>query len=97
MPNTGAWNHQAGHGNPTRSRPVQQFIANLKRLQVRQLGKSSAVKRDMKMAEFKLAAEILEAQGHWNCNRWLQAMRMQFHMIGRGDDVHHMEIGRAHV
>jgi len=96
MPNTGAWN-QAGHGNPTRSRPVQQFIANLKRLQVRQLGKASAVKRDMKMAEFKLAAEILEAQGHWNSNRWLQAMRMQFHMIGRGDDVHHMETKSLHV
>ena len=97
MPNSGAWNHQAGYGNPTRSRQVHQFISNLKKQQVRQLGKMSAVKRDLSLAEFKLAAQILEQQDDWNCNRWLQAMRMQFHMIGRGDDVHHMETKWLHV
>ena len=96
MPNSGPWN-QAGHGNPTRSRQVHQFIANLKKQQVRQLGKMSAVKRDLSLAEFKLAARILEDADDWNCNRWLQAMRMQFHMIGRGDDVHHMETKSLHV
>ena len=96
MPNTGPWT-QAGHGNPTRSRQVQQFISNMKRQQVRQLGRASSVKRDMTMAEFKLAAQMLEEQDDWNCNRWLQAIRMQFHMIGRGDDVHHMKTKSLHV
>jgi len=91
MPSTGSWNQAGSHGNPTRSRQVQQFISTLKRKQVRQLGRPCAAKRDMTLAEFKLAAKILEEQDDWNCNRWLQAMRMQFHMIGRGDDVHHME------
>jgi len=96
MPNSGPWN-QAGYGNPTRSRQVHQFIANLKKQQVRQLGKMSAAKRDLSLAEFKLAAKILEEEDDWNCNRWVQAMRMQFHMIGRGDDVHHMETKSLHV
>jgi len=69
----------------------------MKRQQVRQLGRASSVKRDMTMAEFKLAAQMLEEQDDWNCNRWLQAIRMQFHMIGRGDDVHHMKTKSLHV
>ena len=96
MPNGGSWN-TAGNGNPTRSRQVHQFIQRLKRQQVRQQGRPSTAKRDMTLAEFTLAAEILESQDDWNSNRWLQAMRMQFHMIGRGDDVHHMETKSIHV
>ena len=74
--------------------------ANLKKQQVRQLGKMLAVtKQDLLLAEFKLAAQILEEQDDWNCNCWwLQAMRMQFHMmIGQGNDVHHMETKWLHV
>jgi len=97
MPNGGSWN-TAGNGNPTRSRQVHQFIQRLKRQQVRQQGsRPSTAKRDMTLAEFTLAAEILESQDDWNSNQWLQAMRMQFHMIGRGDDVHHMETKSIHV
>jgi len=98
MPNGGSWNTASnGNGNPTRSRQVHQFIQRLKRQQVRQQGRPSTAKRDMTLAEFTLAAEILEFHDDWNSNRWLQAMRMQFHMIGRGDDVHHMETKSLHV
>jgi len=96
MPNSGSWN-TVGHGNPTKSREVHQFIQRLKRHQVRQQGRPSTARRDLTLAEFKLAADILGEHNNWNSNRWLQAMRMQFHMIGRGDDVHHMETKSLHV
>jgi len=96
MPNSGSWN-TVGHGNPTKSREVHQFIQRLKRHQVRQQGRPSTARHDLTLAEFKLAADILGEHNNWNSNRWLQAMRMQFHMIGRGDDVHHMETKSLHV
>ena len=59
-----AWNIQAGdggQGNPTKSRIINDVIKDVKKAQVRKLGKKSNAKRDLKRAEFRKTLRILES------------------------------------
>ena len=90
MPHHGEWNNATSYGNPTRDRSILKFILDVKKHQVRRQGRPSQVKRDMTLAEFKKAVELLEGGSHRNI-RWTSCLRNQFHLIGRGDDIHEME------
>jgi len=68
------------------------MIARLGKFQTRHQGKASQVKRDLTMPEFNLVLDILDA----DCNNWSDmkhgmAARTQFHVIGRGDNIHHVQ------
>jgi len=90
MPHHGEWNSSTSHGNPTRDKSILRFIQVVKKHQVRKQGRASRVKRDMTLSEFKRAIELLEAGSYRNI-RWTSCLRLQFNLIGRGDDVHEME------
>jgi len=90
MPHHGEWNNSTGHGNPTRDKTILRFIQEVKKHQVRKQGRASRVKRDLSLPEFKKAIELLEAGSCRNI-RWTCCLRLQFNLIGRGDDVHEME------
>ena len=98
MPHHGEWNTVTNHGNPTRDKSIQKMIADAKRCQVRKQGRKSRVKRDMTIDEFKRSIRILEVdhQNSWSCTRWANALRLQFNLIGRGDDIHHMKNKNLH-
>ena len=90
MPHHGEWNNSTSHGNPTRDKSILKFIQDVKKFQVRRQGRASQVKRDMTLREFKKAIAILEAGSSRNI-RWTTCLKLQFHLIGRGDDAHEME------
>ena len=90
MPHHGEWNCSTSYGNPTRDKSILRFIQEVKKHQVRKQGRASRVKRDMTLPEFKKAIELLEAGSYRNI-RWTSCLRLQFNLIGRGDDVHEMD------
>ena len=60
MPNKDlTWNRQTGQGNPTKSGIVNEVIAKIALFEVRQKGKKSNAKRDLKRSKFKKTLEIL--------------------------------------
>ena len=93
MPNqTAKWNVEHQSGNPTMSVPVNQLIKRIKKDEVRKRGKQSNAKRDMKRTEFRKTLRLLEVHGdHQRRHRIPTMMKLQFHIIGRADDVSNLE------
>lgn len=82
------WNTQAQTGNPTMSKAVNKFIAEIKKHEVRKQGKASNAKRDMKRAEFKKTLQLLHDSNGFNNNIKVPCMlKLQFHLIARTDDI----------
>ena len=91
MPNHGEWNVTSNSGNPTRARIMLAFLARLQKHQTRRQGRPPQAKREMKVAEFKLAANMIQD------SRWRNCMTLQMHLIGRGDDIHEMKTKNIHI
>jgi hypothetical protein len=86
------WNSQAKTGNPTMSKAVNKLLAEIKKHEVRKQGKASNAKRDMKRAEFKKTMLLLRnANGFTNQYKIPAMLTMQFHLIGRTDDICNLE------
>ena len=93
MPNQNAkWNVETQSGNPTMSVAVNQLIKRIKKEEVRKRGKKSNAKRDMKRPEFRKSLRLLEACDDFSRKHRLPTMKkLQFHIIGRADDVSNLE------
>lgn len=86
------WNVATKSGNPTRSIPVNQVILDVKKAEVRKLGRPSKVKRDLKKHEFKKSLRLLEAFGDFERKIKVTTMKkLQFNLIGRTDDICNIE------
>jgi len=92
MPNQQAWVVEYGVGNPTRSAIVNQVIKDVKKAEVRRVGRASNAKRDMKRPEFRKTLRLLEYRTDFECASKYTAMaKLQFHIIGRSDDICNLE------
>jgi len=100
VPNKSPWIIQAdgvsGVGNPSRSTDVNQVIKQVELAEVRKQGRASNAKRDMKRAEFRKTLRLLEARcvatNHFDlASRLTAMMKLQFHIIGRTDDICNIE------
>jgi len=94
MPNKHmGWDVRSNSGNPTKSIPVNDIIKLVKKAEVRKQGRPSRAKRDMKRAEFRKTLRILEMQeGNYDMQaKYPGMMKMQFHIIGRTDDITNLE------
>ena len=86
------WNSQARTGNPTMSKAVNKLIATIKKHEVRKQGKTSNAKRDLKRPEFKKTLELLSNDNNNVYRIKIPTMlKLQFHLIGRTDDICNME------
>ena len=86
----------AGAGNPTRSADVLGVIDQIKLAEVRKRGRESRTKRDMKRAEYRKTLELLRypcvGTNNFDLASHITAMmKLQFHIIGRTDDICHIE------
>jgi hypothetical protein len=94
MPNRNVQlNVESQTGNPTISVAVNDLIKKIKKAEVRKLGKKSNAKQDMKRAEFCKCLCLLEAEcGNFlKCHRVTAMLKLQFHIIGRSDDISNFE------
>jgi hypothetical protein len=94
MPNKHmSWDVRSNSGNPTKSVPVNDVIKDVKKAEVRKLGKPSQAKRDMKRSEFSKTLRILErAENNYELQAKVPTMiKFQFHIIGRTDDLTNLE------
>ena len=93
MPNQNAkWNVESETGNPTMSVAVNALIKRIKKDEVRKRGKKSNAKRDLKRTEFRKTLRLLEAcDTHQRKHRIPCMMKLQFHIIGRADDLSNLE------
>ena len=93
MPNQNVkWNVESQTGNPTMSVAVNNLIKRIKKAEVRKRGKQSNAKRDMKRTEFRKTLRLLEGFGdHQRRHRIPTMMKLQFHIIGRADDISNLE------
>jgi len=74
------------------SKDVNKLLAVIKKAEVRKQGKESNAKRDLKRAEFKKTLRLLEANRGFVSQHKIPAMlKLQFHLIGRTDDVSNIE------
>jgi hypothetical protein len=91
--NSVAWNTAAASGNPTMSKAVNKFIAEVKKAEVRKQGKPSQAKRDLSRAEFKKTLAMLQAAtSDFSKQYKVPAMlKLQFHLIARTDDISNLE------
>jgi len=78
----------AGQGNPTRSGIVNDVIKLVKRYEVRGEGRDSEAKRPLRQIEFRKSQQLLKAEASAN-HKWKFPCisLMQYHLIGRVDDV----------
>ena len=89
---TRTWDPETSTGNPTTGKEVSKAIAHIRKLEVRGQGVKSKAKRDMTLPEFKKTITLLQAEGNWKlAYRFTAMMKTQFSLIGRGDDISHME------
>ena len=93
MPNQNAkWNVEHEYGNPTMSVAVNNVIKAIKKLEVRKQGKKSNAKRDLKRPEFRKSLRLLESTvSKQQCLRTSGMLKVQFHIIGRADDISNLE------
>jgi hypothetical protein len=94
MPNRNVQrNVESQTGNPAMSVAVNDLIKMIKKAKVRKLGKKSNLKRDMKRVEFCKCLRLLEAErGNFlKCHRVTAMLKLQFHIIGRADDISNLE------
>lgn len=101
MPNQHAWvipaNGIGGAGNPTKSQKVNKIIKDVKLAEVRQQGRTSNAKRDIKRHEYRKLVELLcesSVPGHKHfelASKMTAMLKMQFHIIGRTDDICNMK------
>ena len=93
MPNQNAkWNVESSTGNPTMSVAVNALIKRIRKDEVRKRGKKSNAKRDLKRTEFRKTLRLLEAcDTHQRKHRIPAMMKLQFHIIGRADDLSNLE------
>ena len=93
MPNQNAkWNVESQSGNPTMSVAVNNLIKRVKKAEVRKRGKASNAKRDMKRPEFRQSLRLLQAYNDFpRRHRIPTMMKIQFHIIGRADDISNLE------
>jgi len=88
MPNRlTAWNELTGHGNPTRSRKLNDLIRKVKRKEVRGQGAPSRARRSITGNEYRRVLDILKDEGQdivWKYG--IPAMmNYQLHLISRID------------
>jgi hypothetical protein len=100
MPNKQHWIVGANVGNPTKSDPVNQVIFDVRKAEVRKQGRASNAKRDMKKPEFRKTLQLLkDSHGlpgvdHFDlASKFTAMMKLQFHIIGRTDDVTNIKQG----
>ena len=65
MPNAHPWVSvagQPGHGNPTKSKQVNDLIADVRKAEVKQQGKATQACRDMTMLEFHKQLDLFRAK-----------------------------------
>lgn len=87
------WDVRSNSGNPTRSIPVNDVIKDVKKAEVRKQGRPSQAKRDIKRNEYRKTLRLLEAEGgnFEMKSKHPTMMKMQFHIIGRTDDITNLE------
>jgi hypothetical protein len=56
------WDVRSSSGNPSKSVPVNDTVATVRKLECRKQGRPSCAKRDMKRAEYRKTMRILEAK-----------------------------------
>jgi hypothetical protein len=95
MPNRNVkWNVKSQTGNPTMSVAVNDLIKKIKKAEVRKQGKKSNAKGDLKRPEFRKTHRLLEKHptGGLPCHLRTPCMlNLQFHIIGRADDISNVE------
>jgi Transcriptional activator of glycolytic enzymes len=90
------WSMVSLTGNPTRSEEINYFIAKIKKLEVKKIGKKSAARRPLVGDELLQTLCWLKTEGERtkDYKRLLMlpaAVKFQVAMIGRVDDACHME------
>jgi hypothetical protein len=93
MPNKiPTWDRMNQQGNPTKSGDINDFIKLVKKLEVRKKGKPSQAKRALTRREFNFAINLLEEEnGFFKKVQLPTMMKLQYHLIGRSDDICKLE------
>ena len=89
MPNKNTpWNVESNSGNPTRSIVVNKLIKAIKKKEVRKEGVPSQARRALQIAEYLQLVRLLHEEDDHTRSKVISCMiKVQFHMIGRLDDV----------
>lgn len=83
-----SWNERAQKGNPTRSAKVNNVIKQVKKAEVRKLGKPTAAVRPLECAEFEWTmSQLMQSDDIKKKYMVSAAAKFQFHLIGRLDDT----------
>jgi hypothetical protein len=85
-----AWNEVTSCGNPTKSARVNQLIREIKRAEVRRLGKKTLARRALEPSEFEFTIATLARKGEADIKAAYMvtaAAKFQFHMMARLDDT----------
>jgi hypothetical protein len=87
------WNVQSNYGNPTRSREVNDVLRSVKNHEVRKEGLPSQSQRDLKRPEYRKTLRLLEQSSlsQMETSNFCTMMKFQFHIVGRADDICHVE------
>ena len=91
------WNVTTNNGNPTKLIVINDLIKRVKKMEVRQQGKASNVKRASTRPEFRLMLRMMEDQGSFVMKyRFTTMKKLQFTIIGRVDDTSNFETRDLH-
>jgi hypothetical protein len=93
MPNSiPTWDRLHNMGNPTKSVEVNNFLKLVGKFEVRKKGKPSCAKRALKKDEFIFALDLLgNREKDFQRYQMTAMMKLQFHLIGRSDDICKLE------
>ena len=92
MESNGTWDEELRRGNPTKCRQINRLITAVKKKETRRLGKASNADRAFDDDEFSQLVNLLGTQGRLVNRRRFQAMvKFQVHLIGRSDDMAHIQ------
>lgn len=95
MPDAHQWTEATTppSGNPTKAKLIHKLLAVVRKAEVQGQGAKPQARRELSIAEFRKAIEILRTEVSF-FSRWKYPtqLAMQFSLVGRGDDLMHINI-----
>ena len=89
----GSWDEERQPGNPTKCHQINRLITAVKKKETCRLGKLSQADRVFEDDEFSQLVNLLGTQGRFVNSRRFQAMaKFQVHLIGRIDNMAHIQM-----
>ena len=92
MESSAHWDERSQTGNPTKCKMLNKLIQAVKKKEIRNQGKKSNTDREFRPEEFVQLIDMLGTRGQVVDNLRMQATaKLQLHVIGRSDDMAHIQ------